>query len=147
MSLQDQVMQQMKAAMKSKDSLALQALRSIKSALLLEQTSGNDSMNEETELKLLQKLVKQRKDSAALYTEQGRDDLAQPELEEAKIIEQFLPTQLNEEEVKAAVSAIITEVSASTMKDMGKVMGIASKQLGGQADGKTISMAVKQLLS
>jgi len=147
MSLQDQVMQQMKAAMKSKDSLALQALRSIKSALLLEQTSGNDSMNEETELKLLQKLVKQRKDSAALYTEQGRDDLAQPELEEAKIIEQFLPTQLNEEEVKAAVSAIITEVGASTMKDMGKVMGIASKQLGGQADGKTISMAVKQLLS
>jgi uncharacterized protein YqeY len=147
MSLQDQVMQQMKAAMKSKDSLALQALRSIKSALLLEQTSGNDSINEETELKLLQKLVKQRKDSAALYTEQGRDDLAQPELEEAKIIEQFLPTQLNEEEVKAAVSAIITEVGASTMKDMGKVMGIASKQLGGQADGKTISMAVKQLLS
>ena len=147
MSLHDQVMQQMKAAMKSKDSLALQALRSIKSALLLEQTSGNDSMNEETELKLLQKLVKQRKDSAALYTEQGRDDLAQPELEEAKIIEQFLPTQLNEEEVKAAVSAIITEVGASTMKDMGKVMGIASKQLGGQADGKTISMAVKQLLS
>jgi len=147
MSLQDQVMQQMKAAMKSKDSLALQALRSIKSALLLEQTSGNDSMNEETELKLLQKLVKQRKDSAALYTEQGRDDLAQPELEEAKIIEQFLPTQLNEEEVKAAVSAIITEVGASTMKDMGKVMGIASKQLGGQTDGKTISMAVKQLLS
>ena len=147
MSLQDQVMQQMKAAMKSKDSLALQALRSIKSALLLEQTSGNDSMNEETELKLLQKLVKQRTDSAALYTEQGRDDLAQPELEEAKIIEQFLPTQLNEEEVKAAVSAIITEVGASTMKDMGKVMGIASKQLGGQADGKTISMAVKQLLS
>lgn len=147
MSLQDQVMQQMKAAMKSKDSLALQALRSIKSALLLEQTSGNDSINEETELKLLQKLVKQRKDSAALYTEQGRDDLAQPELEEAKIIEQFLPTQLNEEEVKAAVSAIITEVGASTMKDMGKVMGIASKQLGGQADGKTISIAVKQLLS
>jgi len=147
MSLQDQVMQQMKAAMKSKDSLALQALRSIKSALLLEQTSGNDSINEETELKLLQKLVKQRKDSAALYTEQGRDDLAQPELEEAKIIEQFLPTQLNEEEVKAAVSAIITEVGASTMKDMGKVMGIASKQLGGQTDGKTISMAVKQLLS
>ena len=147
MSLQDQVMQQMKAAMKSKDSLALQALRSIKSALLLEQTSGNDSMNEETELKLLQKLVKQRKDSAALYTEQGRDDLAQPELEEAKIIEQFLPTQLTEEEVKAAVSAIITELGANTMKDMGKVMGIASKQLGGQADGKTISMAVKQLLS
>jgi len=147
MSLQDQVMQQIKAAMKSKDSLALQALRSIKSALLLEQTSGNDSINEETELKLLQKLVKQRKDSAALYTEQGRDDLAQPELEEAKIIEQFLPTQLNEEEVKAAVSAIITEVGASTMKDMGKVMGIASKQLGGQTDGKTISMAVKQLLS
>lgn len=147
MSLQKQLMEKMKEAMKAKNSLALQALRSIKSAILLEQTSGNGKMDEDAELKLIQKLVKQRKDSAILYQEQGREDLAQPELDEAKIIEQFLPTQLSEAEVEAAVTAIINEAGADSMKDMGKVMGIASKKLGGLSDGKTISSVVKKLLS
>ncbi len=148
MSLQDQVMEKLKEAMKSKDSLALQALRAVKSAILLEQTSGSGSeFSSEAEIKLIQKLVKQRKDSAALYQEQGREDLAQPELEEATVIEQFLPKQLSEEEVKEVVSDIITKVGASGMQDMGKVMGLASKELAGQSDGKTISTIVKALLS
>lgn len=148
MSLQDQVMEKLKEAMKSKDSLALQALRAVKSAILLEKTSGTGSeFSAEAEIKLIQKLVKQRKDSAALYQEQGREDLAQPELDEAAVIEQFLPKQLSEDEVKAVVSDIITKVGASGMQDMGKVMGLASKELAGQSDGKTISTIVKALLS
>lgn len=147
MSLQKQVMDKMKEAMKAKDQLALQALRSIKSALLLEQTSGNGELNQDSEIKLLQKLVKQRKDSATLYKEQGREDLAQPELDEAVVIEQFLPAQLSEEEVKEVVSTIILKVGATSMQDMGKVMGLASKELAGKSDGKTISIVVKQLLS
>lgn len=148
MSLQNQVMEKLKEAMKSKDTLALQALRAIKSALLLEQTSGSGSdLSSEAEIKLIQKLVKQRKDSATLYQEQGREDLAQPELEEAAVIEQFLPKQLSEEEVKTIVSDIISKTGATGMQDMGKVMGLASKELAGQSDGKTISSVVKALLS
>ncbi len=147
MSLQEQVMSQMKEAMKAKNTLALQALRAVKSAILLEQTSGNGDLTSDDEIKLLQKLVKQRKDSAALYQEQGRSDLMQPELDEAAVIEQFLPKQLSVEDVKTAVQQIISKVGATSMQDMGKVMGLASKELAGQSDGKTISTVVKELLS
>ncbi len=147
MSLQEQVMSQMKEAMKAKNTLALQALRAVKSAILLEQTSGNGDLTSDDEIKLLQKLVKQRKDSAALYQEQGRADLMQPELDEAAVIEQFLPKQLSVEDVKTAVQQIISKVGATSMQDMGKVMGLASKELAGQSDGKTISTVVKELLS
>ena len=149
MSLQKSVMTKMKEAMKIKDAVALESLRAIKSELLLVQTKSgaSESLSEEEEIKLLQKLVKQRKDSAALYTEQGRDDLAAPELAQAEVIAQFLPEQMGEEELKQVIAEIIGTTGASGMKDMGKVMGMASKQLAGKADGKTISTVVKQLLS
>lgn len=149
MSLQDQVMTAMKEAMKSKDSNALTSLRAIKSAILLAQTEtgAKTELTEEDEIKLLQKLVKQRKDSATIYTEQGRDDLAQPELDQAAVIEQFLPEQMSEAEIATVVSAIIAKTGATGMQDMGKVMGMASKELAGKADGKTISTIVKEKLS
>ncbi len=149
MSLQSKVMEQMKAAMKAKDSVVLESLRAIKSALLLAQTETGSGveMTEADEIKLMQKLVKQRKDSAAIFTEQGRADLAEPEIAQAKVIEQFLPEQLSEEEVEKVVVQTIESTGASGMKDMGKVMGMVSKQLAGQADGKTISTIVKKLLS
>ncbi len=149
MSLQKQVMTAMKEAMKAKDTNALTSLRAIKSAILLAQTESGakEELTEDEELKILQKLVKQRKDSAAIFTEQGRDDLAQPELDQAKVIEQFLPEQLTEEEIEKVVVMTIDDIGASGMKDMGKVMGIVSKELGGQADGKTISAIVKSKLS
>lgn len=148
MSLQAKVMEQMKVAMKAKDTVALESLRAIKSALLLESTSGSGKeISEEDEIKLVQKLVKQRKDSAAIFIEQGRQDLADPELAQVAVIEQFLPEQLTEEEVEKVVVQTIDATGASGMKDMGKVMGIVSKELAGQADGKTISAIVKQKLS
>lgn len=148
MSLQQKVMSQLKEAMKAKDKVALESLRAIKSALLLAQTSGDKKeLTEEDEIKLVQKLVKQRKESAELYTKQGREDLAEPELAQAKVLEQFLPEQLSEEELKSVISKIIAQVGATSMKDMGKVMGMASKQLAGKADGKAISTVVKQLLA
>lgn len=149
MGLQTEIMKAMKVAMKEKDTQALEALRSVKSALLLAQTeSGSKTeISEADEIKLLQKQVKQRKDSAALYKEQGRDDLAEPELKQAKIIEQFLPQQLSKEEVEKIVNEIVAETGASSMGDMGKVMGLATKQLAGRADGKTISTVVKSKLS
>ena len=148
MNLQHQVMEQMKTAMKAKDTVALESLRAIKSALLLAQTSGaSGELTEADETKLIQKLVKQRKDSAAIFTEQGRDDLATPELAQAAIIEQFLPEQLTEEEIEKVVVQTIDAIGAEGMKDMGKVMGMVSKELAGQADGKTISTIVKNKLS
>ena len=149
MSLQDNVMTAMKEAMKAKDTNALTSLRAIKSAILLAQTESGakQELSEEDEIKLLQKLVKQRKDSAAIFAEQGRDDLAQPELDQAAVIEQFLPEQLSEEEVEKVVEDIIAKTGADGMKDMGKVMGMASKELAGKADGKTISTIVKNKLS
>ncbi len=149
MSLQDKVMDAMKTAMKAKDAQSLEALRSIKSALLLAQTETGSKadLSEEEEIKLLQKQVKQRKESAAIYTEQNRLDLAEPELAQAKVIEQFLPQQLSEEEVSKIVEQIIAETGASSMADMGKVMGLASAKLAGKADGKTISTVVKAKLS
>lgn len=138
----------MKTAMKAKDTVALESLRAIKSALLLAQTSGSNSeLSEDDEVKLVQKLVKQRKDSAAIFTEQGREDLAAPELAQVAVIEQFLPEQLTEEEIEKVVVQTIDALGASGMKDMGKVMGIVSKELAGQADGKTISNIVKSKLA
>lgn len=149
MSLQQDVMTAMKAAMKAKDQTALTALRAVKSAILLAQTKSGAGaeLTEEQELKLLQKLVKQRKDSAAIYLDQGRKDLASPELDEAEVISQFLPEALSEEEIEKVVVMTIDSIGAEGMKDMGKVMGIVSKELAGQADGKTISTIVKQKLS
>jgi len=148
MSVQSQVMEQMKAAMKSKDTVALESLRALKSAFLLANTSGSGvELSEEDEIKIVQKLVKQRKDSAAIFLEQNRNDLADPEIAQAKILEQFLPAQMGEEELKAVIGAIISQTGASSMRDMGKVMGMASQKLAGKADGKAISMIVKQLLS
>ena len=147
MSLQANVMEALKEAMKSKDKVALEALRAIKSALLLAQTSGTQKeVDEAEELAILQRLVKQRKESAAIYLQQNRTDLAEPELAQVEIIAQFLPSQMNEEALKAAIAAIIAQSGASSIKDMGKVMGLASKQLAGKADGKAISNVVKQLL-
>jgi uncharacterized protein YqeY len=139
----------MKEAMKAKDTVALESLRAVKSAILLAQTESGakEELSEEEEIKILQKLVKQRKDSAAIYIEQGRQDLADPEIQQAAVIEKFLPAQLSEEEVEAVVKKIIADNGFSGMADMGKVMGIASKELAGQADGKTISSAVKKALS
>jgi len=148
MSLQKELMIKMKEAMKSKDTVALESLRAIKSEILLAKTKGGatEELSAEEEIKILQKLVKQRKDSAALYLEQDRNDLAEPELAQVEIIAQFLPEQMSDEEVKAVVVTIIETVGATSMKDMGKVMGMASKQLSGKADGKAISLAVKELL-
>lgn len=139
----------LKAAMKAKDQTALTALRAVKSAILLAQTEiGSQSeLTEEQELKILQKQVKQRKDSATIFMQQGREDLAAPELAEAKVISQFLPEALSEEEIEKIVIATIDKVGASGMKDMGKVMGIVSKELAGKADGKTISSIVKSKLA
>ena len=149
MSLSEQIMEAMKTAMKSKDTMALQALRSVKSAILLAQTEtgAKQTLTEDEELKLLQKLVKQRKDSAAIYTEQGRADLADPEIAEAKVIEAFLPEQMSEEEVAKVIDEIIAQTGAASMKDMGKVMGMANGKLVGKSDSKTISTLVKQRLS
>ena len=148
MSLQDTIMTALKAAMKSKDTLALTALRSVKSAILLAQTkSGSDcSMSEADEVKLLQKLVKQRLDSAEIFTQQNRPDLAAPEMAEAEIISQFLPEMLSEAAVEKAVVTAIEKLGAEGMKDMGKVMGYLSKELSGKSDGKTISTLVKKYL-
>jgi len=141
-------MEHIKDAMRAKDTIALEALRAIKSELLLAQTaSGNkEEISEEEEIKLLQKLVKTRKDSANIFTQQNRMDLAEPELAQIAIIEKFLPAQLSEAEVEAVIAKIIAETGASGIASMGKVMGIASAQLGGTAEGKTISTIVKKLL-
>jgi hypothetical protein len=149
MGLQDRVMQEMKIAMKAKNTVALESLRAIKSALLLAQTdkSAGATMTEEDEVKLVQKLVKQRKDSAGIYKEQGRADLAEAELAQVAVIEKFLPEQLTQEEIEKVVLQTIEATGAEGMKDMGKVMGIVSKELAGQADGKTISTIVRSKLN
>ena len=148
MSLQEQVTQQLKAAMKAKDSVALESLRAIKSAILLTQTqAGAKDLTTEDEIKLVQKLVKQRKDSAEIFRQQGREDLAEPEEAQIRIIEQFLPEQLDEAAIAKIIEGIITQTNAEGMKDMGKVMGMASKAMAGKADGKTISAIVRQKLS
>lgn len=149
MNLEQKIMAELKTAMLAKDEKALRSLRAIKAAILLAKTSegaGGD-LKEEDEVKLLQKLVKQRKDSLEIFQQQNRADLAQKEQEEIEVIEKFLPKQLSGEELKAIISTIIAETGASSPADMGKVMGAATKQLAGKADGKAISAVVKELLA
>ncbi len=149
MSLENKIMTAMKESMKSKDQTSLRALRAIKSAIILQKTQkgSSDEISIEDELKILQKLVKQRKDSADIYKNQDRMDLAQPELDEIKVIEEFLPEAISEEEVENEVKKVIDETGAEGMKDMGRVMGIVTKKLMGKADGKTISTIVRNNLN
>jgi len=149
MSLENQINDDIKAAMRAKDKKTLEALRAVKSAILLAKTDkGSDGkMAEDTGMKILQKLVKQRKDSADLYISQNRADLAEDEIFQLTVIEKYLPAQMGEDDIQKAVAEIITETGADSMKDMGKVMGMASKKLAGKADNKLISNIVRQLLS
>lgn len=149
MNLEQKIMAELKAAMLAKDEASLRSLRAIKAAILLVKTSegGGGDLKEEDEIKLLQKLVKQRKDSLEIFQQQNRADLAKKEEEEIAIIEKFLPKQLTPEELKAELTKIIAGLGASSPADMGKVMGVASKQFAGRADGKTISGLVKEMLS
>ena len=148
MSLQKQIMEELKTAMKSKDAVALKALRAVKSAFLLAktETGAGDDLTEDQEMKIIQKQVKQRKDSAAIFIDQGRQDLADPELAEIAVLEKFLPEALSEDAIEKVVLETIAKTGAEGMKDMGKVMGMVSKQLAGQADGKTISGIVRKNL-
>ena len=148
MTLEARIMEEIKTAMKAKNEAELRTLRAIKSAILLEKTSGSGTeMTEADELKMLQKLAKQRRDSLDIFKQQNREDLAAKEQEELAIIERFLPKPLTQEELEAALKDIIAQTGASSPAEMGKVMGVASKQLAGKADGKAISAAVKELLA
>ena len=148
MNLEQRIMPDLKEAMKSKDQAALRGIRAIKAAILLAKTDGSgQELNQEREIKLLQKLVKRRQDSYDIFKKEGREELAQKEKEEIEVIKKYLPEQIGEEELKQVISAIIEETGASSMKDMGRVMGLASKQLAGKSDGTTISTFVKQMLS
>ena len=148
MRLEEKINEKLKVAMKSKDKISLESLRLIKSEILLLKTkSGNSQLNEDDELRLIQKMIKQRKDSANIYDSKGRNDLANSELNQIKIISQFLPTQLEESEIVDIVDKIIVDLNASGIKDMGKVMSLASQEMMGKADGKTISSIVKSKLS
>lgn len=147
MRLEERIMQDLKEAMKAKDQGALRGIRAIKAAILLQKTDGSGlELNDDLEIKLLQKLVKQRKDSLEIYEKQGREDLAQTEREEIEVIERYLPKQLDDTELEIVIKEIISSSGASTMQDMGKVMGLATKKLAGKADGKTISAVVKRIL-
>lgn len=149
MSLEQKIMTELKAAMIAKDEAALRSLRAVKAAILLAKTAegGSGELKEEEEIKLLQKLVKQRKDSLEIFQQQKREDLAKKEEEEIAVIEKFLPKQLSADELREALTRIIAAVGASSPADMGKVMGAASKEFAGRADGKTISAMVKELLA
>jgi hypothetical protein len=149
MSLEQKIMADLKTAMLAKDEKTVRSLRAIKAAIILAKTSegAGGEIKEEDEVKLLQKLVKQRKDSLEIYQQQNRADLAQKEQEEIEVIEKFLPKQLSGEELKTIIASIIAETGASSPADMGKVMGVASKQLAGKAEGKAISTLVKELLA
>jgi uncharacterized protein len=147
MSLENKINNDLKEAMKAKDQIALRGVRAIKAAILLAKTDGSGKdLDPDGEIKLLQKLIKQRKDSLDIFTKQNRLDLAQTEQEEIQIIEKYLPAQLSAEELVAALKKIIAESGATSIKDMGKIMGIASKTLAGKADGKSISETIKTLL-
>lgn len=148
MNLEEKINADIKQAMLSKDEATLRAVRAIKSAILLSKTEKDaKEMNEETEIKLLQKLVKQRKDSLEIYEKENREDLAKKEREEIAVIERYLPKQMTADELRDVLKKIMDEVGAKTPQDMGKVMGVAQKQLAGKADGKTISTVVKELLT
>jgi uncharacterized protein len=147
MKLEEQIMTDLKAAMKAKDQAALRGIRAIKSAILLEKTSGSGKELDDADgIKMVQKLIKQRKDSLEIYEQQGREDLAATEREEIAVLERYLPKQMSEAELEQTIKAIVEETGATSMKDMGKVMGIANKRLAGKAEGKAISEAVKALL-
>ena len=146
MALEETINADIKSAMLAKDAAKLEALRAVKSAILLLKTSP-EGLNDDTEMKALLKMVKQRKETADLYITQNRKDLADVELSQAAVIEAYLPQQMSEDDVKAEVAKIISSVGATSPADMGKVMGVASKQLAGKADGKLISTIVKELLS
>ena len=146
MSLEEKINTELKAAMLAKDEAALRALRAVKSAILLAKTSGGGSITADDEMKMLQKLVKQRKESVDIYQNQNRADLAKSELEEIAVIEKFLPKQMGEDEIREELKKIIAQTGASTPGDMGKVMGVASKHFAGKADNKVVSQLVKQLL-
>ena len=149
MSLEEKIMADLKAAMLAKDEISLRSLRAIKAAILNAKTAegAGGILKEEDETKLLQKLLKQRKDSLEIFEQQNRDDLAKKEIEEIEIIEKFLPAQLGNQELKQIISGIIKEAGASSPSDMGKIMGLANKQLAGKAEGKTIAAIVKEFLS
>jgi len=149
MSLEQKIMAELKTAMLAKDEKTLRSLRAVKAAILLVKTSegGGGELKEEDEIKLLQKLVKQRKDSLEIFTQQNRADLAQKEKEEIDVIEKFLPKQMSPDELKAELKLIMAEVGASSQADMGKIMGAANKKFAGKADGKTISALVKELFT
>lgn len=147
MSLETKITEDLKAAMKAKDKVSLRGIRAIKSAIMLLKTDGNDTeIDEQSEIALLQKLVKSRRESLSIYETQNREELAEKEREEIAIIEKYLPAQLDEAALETVIKDIIAKTGASSMKDMGKVMGMANKQLAGQADGKAISGVVKKLL-
>lgn len=147
MSLEERITQDLKEAMKNKDQAALRGIRAIKAAILLEKTSGaKHELTQDMEMKILQKLIKQRRDSLDIYEKQGREDLALTEREEIEVIERYLPRQMSRQELRAEIKKIIEEIGASSMKDMGKVMGTASKKLVGRVDGKTMSGIVRELL-
>lgn len=147
MSLEVRIQDEIKAAMLAREKVRLEALRAIKAAILLEKTSdGSETISDDAVLKIIMKLVKQRKESAELYRSQNRADLAENELAEASFMEVFLPRQLSEEELESELAKVIEQVGAKGPQDMGKVMGVATRQLAGRADGKAISMAVKKLL-
>lgn len=149
MSLEQEIMTQLKAAMLAKDEAALRSLRAIKAAILLAKTAegATGEMSSEAEIKLLQKMVKQRKDSLEIFQQQNRPELAQKEQEEIAVIEQFLPKQLSEEEVRTILGEIISRTGATSPADMGKVMGVATKELSGKAEGKLVASLVKELLA
>ena len=149
MALEEKVMEELKNAMRAKDEAALRSLRAIKAAIIIEKTSegANGAISEATEIKMLQKLAKQRRDSLEIFEKQNREDLAVKEREELAIIEKFLPIQMSPDELRAELQAIIGQTGAKSPADMGKVMGVASKQLAGKIDGKAISDMVKQLLA
>ncbi len=148
MNLENKITQDLKEAMKAKDQATLRSLRAIKAAIILIKTDGSGKVIDEgVEIKLLQKLVKQRQDSLDIYVQQGREDLASIEKEEIEVMRKYLPSQLSDDELNSAIQDIITQVGADSMKDMGKVMGMASGKLSGKADGKRIASVVKSLLS
>lgn len=148
MSLESTIMTDLKTAMKAKDQAALRSIRAIKAAILLFKTDGSGKeLDEAGEIKMIQKLVKQRQDSLDIYEKQGREDLAITEREEIEVLQRYLPKQLSDEELSKFIEALVGEVGASSMKDMGKVMGLANQRLAGKADGKTIAAKVKEMLS
>lgn len=148
MSLENRINEDLKEAMKAKDQVSLRGIRAIKSAILLMKTDGSGKeIDEEAEIRMLQKLVKQRKDSLAVYQQQKRDDLAKVEEEEIAVIARYLPSQLSEEEIRQMMTGLITQVGATSMKDMGKVMALAGKAFAGRAENATVARILKELLS